>query len=85
MSLFRAGFVATLLLAVYPAAADQTADGTRAAGHRPMPPQLAMMRCFAISEKVIGVDRICYYRCAGITVTSIAVRADELCPIFIDK
>jgi hypothetical protein len=80
MSRLRALIVGTLLIAG-PAAAD---PGDASPTARKPRPQRAM-RCFALSEKVIGVDRICYYRCAGVTVTSIAVRADELCPIFIDK
>jgi hypothetical protein len=44
------------------------------------------MRCFATgAQRVIGVDRICYYRCSAMTITTIAVPATELCPDFIDR
>lgn len=45
-----------------------------------------VMRCFATgAQKVIGVDRICYYRCSALTTVSIAVPATDLCPEFIDR
>jgi hypothetical protein len=45
-----------------------------------------MMRCFATgASRVIGIDRICYYRCNATTLTTIAVPATDICPEFIDR
>lgn len=41
-------------------------------------------RCFHNSEKVVGTQRICYYRCGGTTATTYTIRATEICPIFVD-
>jgi hypothetical protein len=52
---------------------------------RGVPGQQLAMRCFNYAEKVIGTDRICYYRCGGVTGATYTVKATEICPIFIDN
>ncbi len=66
-------------------AGEGPGDGTRATAADPRAVQLAV-RCFSTgASRVIGIDRICYYRCSITAITSIAVRATDLCPDFIDR
>ena len=75
----RALAVSLLLLAAAPASPPRTV----APDAPPTGIQLAA-RCFHYSEKVVGNDRICYYRCGGVTGTTYTVRATDICPIFVD-
>jgi hypothetical protein len=63
-----------------------TALAPAAAGPAPSQQVAQATRCFALPDsRVIGDQRICYYRCGPTTVTAVTIKATELCPMFIDR
>lgn len=49
----------------------------------PKPQQLAML-CFSTGERQSGMNKICYYDCAG-SSAAITVSSTELCPLSINQ
>ena len=79
MSPLPALAISAVLLAAAP-----TGDATAPPAAKPPGVQLAA-RCFHYSSKVVGNDRICYYRCGGTVQTTYTVAVTDNCPIFVDK
>jgi hypothetical protein len=79
-----AGLIALGVVLVLPSAGAAPRAPALGAPDPHIIPVLA--RCFATGvSRVIGVDRICYYRCNVTTITTIAIPATEICPDFIDR
>ena len=47
-------------------------------------PEVAEMTCFLSGEKVSGMNKICFYDCAG-SEAAITVKSYELCPLTIKQ
>jgi hypothetical protein len=48
------------------------------------PHETPLMTCFKSGERVSGMNKICYYNCAGSTA-AITVQSFELCPLSIQN
>ncbi|MGB9153021.1 MAG: hypothetical protein WCD70_08030 [Alphaproteobacteria bacterium] len=59
-----------------------TAPDLSRAADQPPSTELALL-CFAKGEQISGLNKICFYDCAG-SGTAITVKSYELCPLTIN-